>query len=144
MTGRKNEPRDELARLTDSLVEDIMEASDDEVLAEAAEDFDDVDAVVNHAKELIEGAIVETRKRRMQRAKEAVRKRQQSGGPNVIHLPEEKKREIVKRLVAQQPQSVEQITQAARNEGELTGSDLDAMLEALFQLGAIDDEGNPK
>ncbi len=59
MTGRKNEPRDELARLTESLVEDILETSDDEVLAEAAEDFDDVDAVVDHAKELIEGAIVE-------------------------------------------------------------------------------------
>ncbi len=143
MTGRKNEPRDELARLTDSLVEDIMETSDDEVLAEAAEDFADVDAVVNHARELIEGAIVEAGKRRMQRAKEAVRERQQRGGPNVINLPDEKKREIVKRLVAQQPQSVEKITQAARNEGELTGSDLDAMLEALFQLGVIDDEGNP-
>lgn len=144
MTDRKNEPRDELARLTDSLVEDIMETSDDEVLAEAAEDFDDVDAVVNHARELIEGAIVEAGKRRMQRAKEAVRDRQQRGGPNVIHLPDEKKREIIRRFAAQQPQSVEKITQAARKEGELTGNDLDAMLEALFQLGAIDDQGNPK
>lgn len=144
MTGRKNEPRDELARLTNSLVEDIMETSDDEVLAEAAEDFDDVDAVVNHARDLIEGVIVEAGKRRMQRAKEAVRERQQRGGPNVIHLPDEKKREILRRFAAQQPQSVQKITQAARKEGELTGNDLDAMLEALFQLGVIDDQGNSK
>ena len=144
MTGWKNEPRDELARLTESLVEDILETSDDEVLAEAAEDFDDVDAVVDHAKELIEGAIVEAGKRRMRRAKEAVGDRHQRGGPNVIHLPYEKKREILRRLAAQQPQSIEKITQAARKEGELTGNDLDAMLEALFQLGAIDDQGNPK
>ncbi len=144
MTGRKNEPRDELARLTESLVEDILETSDDEVLAEAAEDFDDVDAVVDHAKELIEGAIVEAGKRRMRRAKEAVGDRHQRGEPNVIHLPDEKKREILRRLAAQQPQSIEKITQAARKEGELTGNDLDAMLEALFQLGAIDDQGNPK
>lgn len=143
MNGRKNDPREELAKLTDSLVEDILETTDDEILAEAAEDFDDVDAVIDHARELIEEAIVEAGKQRMHSAKEAVRTRKQREAPNVVHLTEDKKREILKSFVAKQPQSIEKITQAARKEGELTGDDLDAMLEALFQLGAIDDEGNP-
>ena len=58
------EPREKLARLTDSLVDDIMETSDAEILAEAAEDFEDMDAVVNHARELIGKAIAKSERRK--------------------------------------------------------------------------------
>ena len=58
------EPREKLARLTDSLVDDIMETSDAEILAEAAEDFEDVGAVINHARELIGKAIANAEKRK--------------------------------------------------------------------------------
>jgi hypothetical protein len=58
--------------IADVLAEDLMETSDEDILSEAAEDYEDVGVVVRRADELIERAILEARKRRMQRAKAAM------------------------------------------------------------------------
>ena len=64
--------------------------------------------------------------------------------PAIIALPLSRKKEILRQLVAKSPALPQQITVAARNEDEMSESDLDIILENLKDLGVIDEQGNPK
>lgn len=59
-----------------------------------------------------------------------------------MRLPLQQKQAIFDRLIEGDPQLQEKLTRAARKEDQFSERDLDSMLEALRELGVIDDEGN--
>ena len=143
MANDKKE-RKELELLYDALVDDILAASDEEIMAEAAEDYEDVDEIVLRSKALVRDAITKTRKRKLQLARSAVDARRGASSAKVRGMSIDEKREVLRRYIAHAPDGLKVVkTLAARKEDELEDQDLEATLEALLRLGAIDDEGNP-
>jgi hypothetical protein len=72
MTGTEDKDREGLERLDKALIEDILAASDDEILAEAREDSTDPEAVASAMHALFEDTVAATRKARLEAAKAAV------------------------------------------------------------------------
>jgi hypothetical protein len=62
----------------------------------------------------------------------------------IIALPLSQKKAILRHLAAKSTGLPRQITLPARNEDEMSESDLDVILESLQDLGVIDEQGNPK
>lgn len=143
MTGGKKDTQQQLARLADSLVEDILSVSDEDILAEAAEDYGDAEAAAEHVRGLIHQAVLESSKSRLAAAREAYQKGRERARPNVLNLPYAEKRAIVDGFVASDSQLKAKLTLAARKGQQLSERDLDSMLDALLELGVIDEEGKP-
>lgn len=143
MNDRKRTASEKLDNLTDAVVEDILAASDTEIIAEANEDSDDVDGVVSKVQHVIKRAIAMSGKSRMATAKEAYHA--VSSSEPIKHfklLSFQEKVALMERAAKRKDGSEESLTLAARNLENLTENDLDAKLEALLILGVIDDEGN--
>ena len=144
MNKKGRRAREKLDRLTDSLVEDILSMSDAEILAEATEEHDDVDTAVARVRGIISGAIAKSGKAKMQAARKALEETRDRGSRgSVFQLPFAEKRVLLERLGARDSTIGEQLTMAARKGGEMTEKDVDAILDALLELGAIDDDGRP-
>lgn len=145
MSRNDRKAQEKLDRLTDALVEDVLALSDAEVLAEAAEDHEEVNTVVAHVRSIISGAITKAGKVKMQAAQrvyEDAAARDVRG--NVLELPLVEKRALLERIAMRDSTVEQQVTLAARKGSKMTENDIDAILEALRDLGAIDDEGTPK
>ena len=71
MTGDQKKERNALDRLADALVDDILNASDEEVLAEAEEDGIDPAKLAGHLREVFERAATEVAKQSSLRPDEA-------------------------------------------------------------------------
>jgi len=138
MTNKKHDPREELLRLADSLVEDILNTDDETILAEAIEDNVNIDKVVERNFQLIENAIVQGGKERMAIAKKGVQRSKLKPLGKIKLFPTERKHEIIRQVSRQRSG---QFTMAARKEDELTEGDIDSMLEVMLELGIITDEG---
>ena len=54
MTGDRNTARDKLDRLADALVDDILDAPDEDILAEIAEDHGDPETLADDMRDLFE------------------------------------------------------------------------------------------
>ena len=142
MTRNDRKAQEKLYRLTDALVEDVLALSEAEVLAEAAEDHEDVNTVVACVRGVISGAIAKAGKAKMQAAQRAYKEAAaRHVRRNVIELPLEEKRALLEQIAMRDNAVEQQVTLAARKGGEMTENDIDAILEALRNLGAIDDEG---
>lgn len=147
MTGKDREKdiQSQFDRLTEALVKDVLESSDGEILEDANEDFGDASKLANEMRELIDRAISEEGKKRLQAAKQRVAERKGHAGSStkILHLPLDEKRSKFRDLANNDRNLLDGMTLAARNEDELTEQDLDAVFEALLRLGAIDEDGNP-
>jgi hypothetical protein len=142
MTKGKRDYDKELKRVEEAFVEDVLARTDSEILAEAAEDGD-ASAVLAHVRDLVRQALEKSGKAKMAAARAAAN-RPTRKPPAIIALPLSRKKEILRQLVAKSPDLPQQITVAARNEDEMSESDLDIILENLKDLGVIDEQGNPK
>ena len=65
MNDRKRKAREKLDNLIDAVIEDILAASDSEIIADGNEDYDDVDGVVSRTQHIVKSAIAESGKARM-------------------------------------------------------------------------------
>lgn len=145
MSRNDRKAQEKLYRLTDALVEDVLALSDAEVLAEAGEDHEEVNTVVARVRGVISGAIAKAGKAKMQaaqRAYEEAAAREVRG--NVLELPLEEKRALLEQITMRDSAVEQQVTLAARKGSKMTENDIDAILEALRDLGAIDDKGTPR
>jgi hypothetical protein len=145
MTKKKLASSEQLDRLDDILVEDILALSDEEVIAEARDRFGDPKIEVERLHGVIEGAILCASKAKLAEAQAAVgaHKRENRVG-KVIMLSAAQKRVVIERFVAQDPELQQKLTLAARKgKGIQTGNDIDGMIEDLIELGVIDEQGNP-
>ncbi len=140
MTNRTGDAKTQLDRLADALVDDIMNASDEDILAETAEDGEDPKAVAAHMRGVIDRAMLDAGKAKMAAARRAVREATGRRAPSVVPLPLERKRALVFDALSENPQLRDKLTQAARKGSELSESDLDGMIEALRELGVISDD----
>ncbi len=127
--------------VADILADDILESSDEEILSDAHQKYDDVNAEVGKTKTLVKSAIMKIRKSKMVLAeKQLIENKNTTKLNNVLTLPVDSKRKIIEGA----KKSVGSLTLAARNEEETSETDTDSVLQDLIDLGVIDDNGNIK
>lgn len=136
MTRKKS---DALDRLVDALVEDVLGASDQEILAEFQENGSDPNKLAADMLALSERSVVAANKSQLTAAKagaaQAKAAQMYSSPPIEIEAARKQLREIL------QTGSTGQLTMAARKESELSDADVIGMLEDLRALGVIGDSG---
>ena len=145
MNDGRRKAAEKLDNLINAIVEDILDAPDSEIIAEANENYDDVDAVVSRVRSIISGAIAKSGKARMTAARQAYQTVASGvSGRHLKLLSFQEKAALIERVAKSKGGSEQQLTLAARNLERISEDDLDAKLEALLVLGLIDDKGNIK
>lgn len=135
MTGKKDTERAALDRLADALVEDILNASDEDILAEFAEDGGDAKQHTATMRALFETRLLAVNKARMRTAKAGVAAaRQARPAPGLAPVDMAEARAWL-RTLGERPNVPEGLTLAARKEDELSDADILGMLEDLEELG---------
>jgi hypothetical protein len=137
MTG-KQENRDALIRLANALVEDVLSASEGEILVEAREDKVDVESVARAGRSQFESIAATIARRRLTEAKAAVAAKRSPA--NVTRLDLVAARRQLERLLAQDPETAQKLTLAARKGQSLSDDDVLDMLADLKELGFQVDE----
>lgn len=139
MTGRKRADRDALDQLVDFLVEDVLEASDEDVLAEAKEAGLDPESNAVRLRTLFERTVLEANKKRLAAARAAVQARrsarQSVNTVFVVFDIDEARRRL--RAAIEQRGVLEQLTMAARKESELSDEDVLSLVQDLEELGVL-------
>jgi hypothetical protein len=141
MTGADKKGREALARLADVLVDDLLAASDQEVVAEFVETLGDPAKNAEAMRMLFEKSVVKASKNRLHAAQAGLAAdRAAPANPKIVSIANVRAR--LKRALANCPPEV-QVTLAARNENELSDADVLGMLQDLEELGIVvpDDEG---
>ena len=132
--------RDNLPKfLANRFVEDILEASDDEVMSEASREFESVEREIEKTRILIKSAVFQSRRGHLFMAKKKLEEKKfirEDSNFLVLSLIEKKE------LIEQARELVPSLTLAARNEEDVTESDADGMIQDLIDLGVIDKNGD--
>ena len=140
MTNTDKKGREALGRLVDVLVEDVLAASDEEILAEFVETHGDPAKNSAEMRALFEKSVLKANKDRLHAAKAGLAASRAAAPASKI-VSMENVRERLRRVLASCPPDVK-LTLAARNENELSDADVLGMLQDLEELGIItsDDE----
>jgi hypothetical protein len=132
MTAPKDEDREALERLENALMEDILAASDDDILAEARDDGTDPETVAAAVRALFESTVAAKRKARLRAAKAAVAANR---APSVVDLPSDptEARRLLERVLARHGN----LTAAARKGrgGTLSDEEVYGLLEDFRDIG---------
>ena len=142
MTDTDRKGRKALGRLADVLIEDVLAASDEEILAEFAETRGDPAKNSAEMRALFESSVLKANKGRQHAAKAGLAaSRAPAPAAKVVSMTNV--RERLRRALASCPPDVK-VTLAARNEVELSDADILGMLQDLEELGVItpDDESD--
>lgn len=144
MTRKPTEGPD-LFLLANALVDDLMALSDDDLLREVREDGGDPEGLATEMRKLLQARVVRENKARLVNARSALNiARAARAGANVISLPLTQKQQILSKFAAADGRLRERLTMAARKGEGATEREIDDILKDLVDLGAIDDEGNPR
>jgi hypothetical protein len=141
MTDKEDKKgRKVLSRLVDVLIEDVLAASDEEVLAEFAATHGDPTNNAAEMRALFEKSVLKANKDRLRTAKAGLAASRAAAPASKI-VSMENVRARLRRVLASCPPDVK-LTLAARNENELSDMDVLGMLQDLEELGIItsDDE----
>lgn len=136
MTGRKSADREALDRLVDFLVEDALNASDEDILAEAREAGIEPESDAARLRALFERTVLDANKRRLLAAKAAVRADKSVPGRRATVLDIQEARRRLELLLEQRNTALP-ITMAARKESELSDADVMSMVHDLEELGLL-------
>jgi len=141
---KKTTSIEQLEKLTDALVEDILKLSDKEVLLEAKEQFSDPSEKCNHIRDAMHKTILHASKNKFSEAKSQLHSyKKEDKRNNVISFSH--KKSVIENFTSKNFNLKQKLTLAARKgEGIQTENDIDGMFEDLLELGMIDEEGNPK
>jgi hypothetical protein len=140
MTGPEDKDREGLERLDKALIEDILAASDDEILAEAREDGTDPEAVATAMRALFENTIAASRKARLAAAKAAVAADRIRPATDLPSDPMEARR-LLERVLARQGD----LTTAARKGGRggtLSDEEVYGLLQDFRDVGISISDGS--
>jgi hypothetical protein len=123
-----------LARLKKALIDDILDASDESILAEARQDGHDPVALAAATRALFEKAALASNKALLAAAKAAVAADRRRTA-TVVPLDPAAARQRLARLVAQQPEAA--MTMAARKgkPADLSDEEVFGLLEDFEELG---------
>lgn len=132
MTDNKQSKQRALERLADALVDDILNASPEEILAEFQEDHGGAEHHVTEMRALVEKGVAKANKGLLAAAKAgAASHRTQSNKPTApIDITEA--RRLMSTLTPAQ-----KLTLAARKESEQSDDDLRSMIDDLRELGVL-------
>ena len=137
-----NTPQDDeraaLDRLADALVEDILSASDDEILAETRQDTESPTEIVAATRAVFERAVLSEAKARLAHARAAVQRERQHRTSSVRGLSSEDARRQLQSVLKRDPELEKKLTLAARKGEALSDEDVYGMLEDLEALGVIE------
>ena len=139
MTGDQRNQRNALARLADALVDDILNASDEEVLAEAEEDGIDPAKFAGHLREVFERAATEACKAKLATARRGATNARRTGA-RIVRIDPADARRRYDAMIAQDPELTKKLTLAARKGEGQSERDIDSTIEDLAELGAFDEE----
>jgi len=136
MTGRKNADRAGFDRLADFLIGDVFDTSDDDILAEAGVDGLDPQMEAKRVSDLFEQALLQANKRRLLAAKAALQATHSytHHASSISDIREARQR--LQSLIDQKKSELP-VTLAARNESELSDSDVLSMIQDLEELGQL-------
>lgn len=140
VSGDKLDPA--LHRLLDEMADDLLNLSDAELLAELAADGLDVDAEAAAARSAIAGGVARAGQVRLAAARTAVSRDRKA---RVVRPPlrADRRDAVLAHFANDDPKLKSRLTMAARKGEGVSEKEMDAILDDLRELGAIDDEGNP-
>lgn len=142
VNGRKaREPT--LDQLLDELTDDLMRLSDAELLAELEADGVDAADEAKAARTAIAAGFARAGRAQLKAARAAVdreRKARVVGPP----VRAERRVEVLMRFAQHDPKLRTRLTMAARGGSGITEAEANSILADLRELGAIDDNGDPK
>lgn len=146
MTQKTLTELEQLDRLTETLVADVLDLTDEEVLAEAATDYADPRAEAERIRGVFEKAIARAAKAKLIATQNAVAAHKTMPVENdPVVIPLATKRAVINRFVSQNQELQKKLTLAARKgHGIETENDINGMFDDLVELGIIDEQGNPK
>jgi hypothetical protein len=141
MTENRKSKQQALDRLADALVDDILNASPEEILAEFEEDHGGVEGHVTEMRALIEKGVAKAKKRRLAVAKAGAALSRAPSKRITTPLDINEARRLISALTPAQ-----KFTLAARKESEQSEDDLLSMIEDLRELGVLptDDDNDRK
>jgi hypothetical protein len=127
--------RKELHRLADAMLDDILNASDDEILNEAIEDGDDAEADAARLRDAFCRALLGAGKAKMAAAKQALAEYKSQRLMESVRpvLPKDRSA----RLAALNPMVGSKLTLAARKGGDFTQEDIDGLLDDDAELARL-------
>lgn len=133
MTAADNKKREALGRLADALVDDILAATDEEILAEVAEENGGLAKAIEDTRTLFDNSVANAKKARLGAAQAGLAaSRSAPVAWNLVDMASARK-QLRRALAACSPD--DRVTLAARNESELTDLDVLGMLQDLAELG---------
>lgn len=132
-----------LHRLADELVADLMQLSDAELLAEVKAEGLDPEKEAARVRATISAALTERGKARLKAARSALDAARAPAPGARRHFQIQDRRAVLARFANDDSKLRDRLTMAARNGEGITDEEVEAILNDLRDLGAIDDEGNP-
>jgi hypothetical protein len=143
MSGKSGTERDALDRLVDALVDDILNTSDEDILAEFRDAGGDPERFATSMRASFENILIAANKKRLDAAKAGLASsaRSPTGTSGVIDIAAARAN---LHRVLNEPGMPVKLTLAARNESEMSDSDVISMIEDLRELGVLvsDDESS--
>lgn len=134
MTEIKTKHRSDLDRLATSLVDDILNMSDEELLAEVKADGEDPKQIAEVARGILERARTTSGKSKLAAARKAVLSARKQVSL-VSSLDPSNARKKLETVLAQYPETHSKLTLAARKGEGLSDEDVRGMLEDFEELG---------
>lgn len=142
MTGKGKKERVALDRLADVLVDDILNASDEDILAEFKEACGDPNQNAAEMRALFEKCVLVSNKKRLAVAKAAATANRRSSTVSATAPIDMAAARARLRAVVDTPGLPQKVTLAARKENELSDADILGMLEDLRELGVLPPDDN--
>lgn len=137
MTGKGDKERIALSRLANALTDDILSASDDEVLAEFKEAGEDPAKNADDMRALFERTVLLANKKRLSAAKAGAASVREVFLPPVSSAVDIRAARARLRQIIEAPSGTHNVTLAARKESEMSDSDVLGMLDDLAELGVL-------
>jgi hypothetical protein len=144
MTDR-NRNLEALAHLNRALVEDILAASDESILAEVKEEGSDPVVIAGATRDLFEKAALASGKTLLAEARVAGAADRRRRSAAVLSLDAVAARRHLQRLLAQHPETAQTLTLAARKgkAGDFSDDEVFGLLEDFEDLGISLTEDDP-
>ncbi|MDR3489591.1 MAG: hypothetical protein P4M05_32465 [Bradyrhizobium sp.] len=142
MTGKGKKERVALDRLADVLVDDILSASDEDILAEFREAYGDPNQNAAEMRAFFEKSVLASNKKRLAAAKVAATANRRSSTASAATPIDMAAARARLRAVVDTPGLPQKVTLAARKESELSDADILGMLEDLRELGVLPPDDN--
>lgn len=138
MTKKSQDPRHQLRRLSDLVIEDLLNTTDAEILSEAAKSS--VQNPGDMAKAAYQRALRSAGQKRLQAARDAI----DGEGDSSDSLPKtfdiQKARRLLEKLAANDPEFGRKITLAARNLKEISDAEVLEIIGDLRRLGVLPED----